>query len=316
MLYETFAAPFRRPAVLVILLYPMLAMAGPPYAAWGPDSEAPDVDGSVLGGCPIESRDGLSIYTASARPGGQGSNDIWVNNRPSLDAPFGEAINLPPPVNSPDADFCPSPLRGNWLMFVSTRDGGCGIYGDGTGDIYIIRDNPAQGWGEPHNLGCGEGGPNTAGAEFSPSLVETDRGTFLYYSTNGYSGNQDLYVSEMLPDGSFTPGSPVAELNTEFDDRMPTVSKDGLEIVYSSDRPLWAGGTEMSAGSWDVYYSRRASLDAPWSEPINVSVTSDFSTKAAGETRASLSWDRERLYYGSGGEIYVSERVRLRGNGQ
>ena len=111
------------------------------------------------------------------------------------------------------------------------------MHGPGFGDIYIIRRNAAIGWGAPRHLGCVENGtgPNSEGAEFSPSLVNTDEGTFLYFSSNA-SGNQDIYRSRRQRDGSFGPPTPVRELNTEFDDRMPNVSADGLEIVFSSDR--------------------------------------------------------------------------------
>ena len=37
-------------------------------------------------------------------------------------------------------------------------------------------------------------GPNFAGPEFSPSLVTTHEGTWLYFSSTGYDANMDLYV--------------------------------------------------------------------------------------------------------------------------
>ena len=61
-------------------------------------------------------------------------------------------------------------------MFVSERPGPetCNA-GPGRGDMYIVRRNAAFGWGEPQHLGCVETGtgPNSAGADFSPSLVTT-----------------------------------------------------------------------------------------------------------------------------------------------
>ena len=291
------------------------ATAAAQYSNW--QTSTPDLDtaNSVQGGCPIESRDGLTIFTASGREGGQGSNDIWIAQRPTITTPFGLAENLPPPINSPDADFCPTPLNSNNLMFVSTRPGGCGSHGDGTGDIYFIRHSLATGWGMPEHLGCSPDGPNTTGAEFSPSLLETEKGTFLFFSSNGPTGNQDIYMSTMRADGSFAPGVAVNALNTEYDDRMPTISSDGLEIVFSSNRPTWNKGKQNAAGGQDVYTAKRRSLHSSWSDPVNLSVTADFPTKAASETRASFSWDGLRLHYGSAGEIYVSERNR-RGRSQ
>lgn len=281
---------------------------GSEQAEWGPNVPVLDEAGSVLGGCPIESRDGLAIYTASAREERSDDLDIWANLREDLDKPFGEAHKLPEPVNSDDNDFCPTPLDGPYLLFVSDRAGGCG-----GGDIYLARRNPWDGFGEPVNLGCAEtgDGPNGPGAEFSPGIVKTWRGVFLYYSSD-IGGDQDLYVSKMRHDGSFGPGHPVYGLNTGSDDRMPTVSRNGLEIVFSSNRDSWGGGMSAGEPGQDVYYASRRSVYHPWSDPVNLSVSVPFTTEAQNETRASFSSDVQRINYGASGEIYVSERS---GNG-
>jgi len=130
-------------------------------------------------GCPIESADGLSLFIATNRAGGGEPNDIWAADRASIGAPWQPPQKLEAPINLPlIADFCPTPVRGRSLMFVSTRaaTGACG-----DGDMYISRQSPAGGWSEPVNLGCAPNGPNTVGGERSPSLVETPYGTFLFY---------------------------------------------------------------------------------------------------------------------------------------
>jgi Tol biopolymer transport system component len=197
---------------------------------------------------------------------------------------------------------------GGWFLFVSDR-----VTSDSCGgnDIYITRYDPSlpNPWGEVRNLGCYPDGPNTPGSELSPSLVTTSKGIFLYYSSN-YDrekddvSNQDIYRSRLELDGSYPPGEPVTELNTaEFNDQQPNVRKDGLEIVFSSDRD----------GVQDVFSASRESLDDDWSNLRNLSVELEFPTEAANETRPSLSWDGKRLYYGSGGTIYVGERKPGRG---
>jgi hypothetical protein len=271
---------------------------------WQPSVPVLDEANSVLGGCPIESRDGLAIYTASGREEGSDDLDIWANVRADLDSPFGPAHKLPEPINSDANDFCPSPLEGPYLLFVSNRDDGCG-----DGDIYLSRQLPWGGYSDPINLGCAEtgDGPNSMGAEFSPGIVQTWRGTFLYYST-GIGGDQDIYVSRMRRDGSFGPGHPVHGINTGADDRMPTVSRNGLEIVFSSNRESWGGGNSAGAMGQDVYYAKRKTVWHAWSDPVNLSVTVPFATEALDETRASFSGDIQRINYGAGGGVYVSER--------
>ncbi len=207
-------------------------------------------------------------------------------------------------MNSSAGDFCPTPLRGKGLLFVSSR-GGTDAYGTaacGGGDIYLTRQNPATGsWSAPRNLGCAPNGPNGPGTEYGPSLVGTDAGVQLYFSTGGLmgSGTQDLQVSARQADGSFGAPEPAAELNTSVDDAMPNVRKDGLEMVFTSNR---TGG----AGSFDIGTSTCASVFDPWSAPVNVAAVNTL----AGETRPSLSWDAERLYLGRSGDIHVSHRQR------
>jgi hypothetical protein len=279
--------------------------------AWSLATPVTAVNSSASDGCPIESRDGLSLYIASMRPGGALGNDIWAADRQTKDTPFGEPVNLGAPVNSDANDFCPTPIHGSYLLFVSERPGPhtCNA-GPGRGDIYIVRRNAAVGWGEPRHLGCAETGtgPNTVGAEFSPSLVTTPEGTLLYFSST-VSGNHDIYQSRLRHDGTFNPPSPVSELNTEFDDRMPNVRSDGLEIVFSSTRTT--DGTGMPGfGSFDVYVSRRSSTKRPWSTPVNLGPNVNT---AGSETRATISWDGKRLYFGRDGDIYSSSRSRVPG---
>ena len=80
-------------------------------------------------------------------PGGLGGLDIWVSHRPNTHAPWGAPENLGAPVNSETDDFCPTPVAGGKLFFVSARTGGCGL-----GDIYVTKRSGGT-WAAPTNLG-------------------------------------------------------------------------------------------------------------------------------------------------------------------
>jgi hypothetical protein len=257
-------------------------------------------------GCPIQSPDGLSLYMASNRKRSPDDTrtdlDIWVSNRDSKDAPWGPPENLGAPVNSTADDFCPTPVRGGGLFFVSRK----AIPGVtcGQGDIYFTRRNPVHGWREPEHLACGtEGGPNSALDEQGPSYVDAGDPS-LYFSSG-----PDIYVSRRSPDGGFGPAQPVAELNLPTSaDIQPNVRKDGREIVFASTR---RAGTDQ-----DIYSATRDSVDDPWSTPVNLGGAinkPDFS-----EIRPSLSWDATTLYFGRAplgglpGDIFVSTRSRMR----
>jgi hypothetical protein len=284
--------PTKIPAFFLLL--GLSGFAGAQDFGWGPNTAT-----GLAGGCPIESRSGNQLFVAG---GFEGSLDIFYYQRNGRSDNFADRTKVADPVSKPPTaigdvrDFCPTPLPGKMLMFVSDRAGGCG----GT-DIYVSRYNPGKDqWSEPRNLGCAPDGPNTEGFELSPSLVETEAGTLLFFSTGEDIGlAQDLYESQMLADGSFSSGMAISELNTPgaVNDRQPNVSRNGLEIVFASNRD----------GGGDIWTSKRNSVFEAWSEPVNLSDTVPFSTAAAGESRPSFSWDGKRLYYGSGG-VHVSTR--------
>jgi hypothetical protein len=260
-------------------------------------------------GCPIETADGLSLLFASNRAGTAGGNDIWAADRASIGEPWGTPRNLGAPINTASADFCPTPVRGRSLLFVSERPAdGTGPTPCGGGDIYVSRQSPAGGWSTPVMLKCAPDGPNFPGAERSPSLVETRFGTFLFYSSTGNGGDHDIYMSRLGRDGQFGPGKVMEELSTEFDDIMPNVREreDGsFEIVFSSNRPTWGLG-QAAFGGQDVYYARSWWLTGLWSEPRNLG---EAVNTAGVEQRSTLSKDGKRLYFGRDGDIFMSTRV-------
>jgi hypothetical protein len=246
---------------------------------------------------------------ASNRPGGQGLLDIWVSNRESTDDPWGAPENLGAPVNSAADDFCPTPVRGGGLFFVSreANTGSCGL-----GDIYFTRNNPTKGWTEPRNLGCAPGGPNTALDEQGPSYVENeDDEGFLYFSSSSAVVPGDIYVSPRLLGWNFGGSVPAAGLNdATANDIQPNVRKDGLEVVFSSNR---AGGL----GAQDIWVATRDAFGAPWSAPVNLG---GGVNTAAAESRPSLSKNARQLLFGRTpgpegiGDIYVSTRTALNGS--
>lgn len=272
--------------------------AGPKFSDWSTSAGT-----GLQGGCPIESRDGNKLFIAG---GFDGTLDIFYYERKGKAKAFdvSSRTKVGDPVSDSGAsDFCPTPLPGNTLLFVSDRSGGCG-----GSDIYASHYNPGKDeWSEPRNLGCESDGdgPNTNGNELSPSLVKTAAGTLLYFSTGpgpGYATGQDIFESRMRMDGSFGPGMFVEELNTAGDvaDRQPNVFRGGLEIVFASNRDV--------DGIGDIWYASRNSVFEAWSPPVNLSDTVQFDTAGADESRPTFSWDGKRLYYGSGG-VYVSTRT-------
>jgi Tol biopolymer transport system component len=302
-------------AALFLISGTAVALSG----AFGPWSNAvrvesipgtdPSFNGPNLDGCPFISRDGKKFFMASNRSGGQGGIDIWVATRDAVGDPWGAPVNVGPPVNSPQNDFCPTLSRdGHTFFFVSSRPGGCG--GD---DIYTARLRTPTGFEDVANLGCAV---NSAANEASPfPLPQEDMGWMLYFSSarpGGYdlgdagaaAGDPDIYVSTRSA-GTYGAAVLVPGVNSAAADGHPNVRRDGLEIFFFSNRPGAAGN--------DIYSASRGSVWDPFGTPVNLGPAVN---SAASETRPSLSWDGTTLYFGSnrtGGEgdsdHYVTTRA-------
>jgi Tol biopolymer transport system component len=272
---------------------------------WGP---AVPVNGgallntSALEGCPSESPDGRSLYFASNRGG---DIDIYVSHRQAT-GEWSDPELLPKGTNSVNSganDYCPTSLPGGRLMFVSERNDGLNC-GTGTADIYETHYQPAEGWAAPEHLGCVV---NSAGHEFAPSLVAAGGGMLFFSSNRGSDSKHAIYVSVRGSDGEWQVPVPVAELNAPgYNTFRPNVSVDGREVVFDSDRPTSTGP--------DIWYAYRANVNAAWSSPVRLAGGGGTAVNsAAGETRASLSRDGQRLYFGSNRDgvsfnLFVAER--------
>lgn len=112
---------------------------------------------------------------------------------------------------------------------------------------------------------------NTAAQEQQPCVFEDDETgvVTLYFRSNrpGGMGDLDIYASTLQPDETFGPAAPVVELNSPFTEGGPTIRRDGLEIIFSSNRPGSLGGYE------DLWVSTRAKTSGPWSTPVNLGPT-------------------------------------------
>lgn len=275
------------------------AIAAKAYGDWSAPVSAeqgshPELNTVYNDGCPILSPDGLSLYMASNRPGGLGGLDIWVAHRRNTHLGWGPPVNLGAPVNSAADEFCPTPVRGKRLFFVSRRD-------EPNGDIYLATMRQKR-WQQPVNLGPQINSPDQ---EWSPSLFTDDRGReILYFSSTraGGPGGQDIYYSVNFGKAQLAPGA----LNTPYDDARPNVRHDGREIVFDSTRPGTLGGP-------DLWTATRGSTGEPWPNARHLEALSS----PAADTRASLSWDGTYLLFGSTragtegqADIYVASRRR------
>jgi len=100
----------------------------------------------------------------------------------------------------------------------------------------------------------------------------------------------------------------VAELNTPHRETRPKVRRDGLEILFTSDRPGSLGGV-------DLWTSTRPTTSDNWSTPINLgpTVNTEFNDRAPylSDDGLSLIFVSDRPGGFSGNDLYVSTRKRI-----
>jgi Tol biopolymer transport system component len=203
-----------------------------PTASFSPAvSLGAPVNTSDAEGNPKISRDGLSLYFTSNRPGGNGDLDGWVASRSSPGASFGVPVNLTT-LNSTSSDGGPDvSADGLIAVFSSNRPGG-----SGERDIYIAtRAATSVPFGSVTNLGPTV---NTGANERSPSLSADGLHVFFGSDRPGGFGDYDLWMSSRA---SLTApwGTPVnlgPNVNSSATDEIPDFSWDGSTIVFDSFR--------------------------------------------------------------------------------
>ena len=289
------------------LCLPVVA-AGPHYSAWGdaqhvsPPVDLPATDDGNF----CLTKDGRGLYFSSNRSGGVGKYDLWVSRWNDDNSAWGEPINLGSNVNSVMGDFTPALSRDeHWLFFSSNRPGTLGVR-----DLYAsyreyTHDDLA--WGPAFSLGPTV---NSAFDDFGVTYFAGDGlvPPQLYFSSLRGGGNDfDIYVTEFNIDGSFTPPVAVPELATDQMEFLPAIRHDGLEILFSSNRPGGLGGH-------DIWASTRETVFDAWSEPVNlgpgVNSTIDELYPAISSDQATLFFFRAILGTQTPTSIWTSTRSK------
>jgi hypothetical protein len=172
---------------------------------------------------------------------------------------FGTPVPVAEPLNNEYGNIWMN-LSSDMLtaFIVSDRPGT-----SGPSDIWAsTRDSLSATWPEPVRLGAEI---NTPAAEAAPSISAD--GLELYFRRGPQLGDSpdndgDLYVTRRssISEPWETAERLPAPINTDqFDENEPSISFDGLELYFDSNRPDDAGQ--------DVFVARRASKSEPFGEP-------------------------------------------------
>lgn len=143
---------------------------------------------------------------------------------------------------------------------------------------------------------------STGDPELDPE-VSADGLTLYLVSNRATTGSLDIYISTRAArTDTWSSPTPVDELTAGLGDRGPSLSYDGLSLVFASER--------MTAGNLEVYETRRASASDPWGPAMQLASLASVST----EQSPVLSADRLAIYFQSsfgGDDVRVATRPTL-----
>jgi hypothetical protein len=185
------------------------------------------------------SADGLTLWFGSDRPGGVGTTDIWVSNRPSRSAAWSTPVNVVA-LNTAAEDIPRPPGAHGLVMPLSSKTATAAFY-----ETFFAR---------RASEGSAFATPVLVSELVYPdrSTVDgflSDDGLTLFFSSaplaaaaDGAAGDAgaataDLYVAfRRSADEPFEAAQPLDDLNTPGDERDPFLTPDGKTLYFTSDR--------------------------------------------------------------------------------
>src|SRR5678810_215230 len=190
------------------------------------------------------------------------SQDIWFTMRDSTGV-WSEAVHLGYPLNTYyyNSVFWISPDNNRILIrgaFVNGDYAGTGV------SMCWLQENGY--WSKPEALRIRNYTKYDRGLRSGATMGHDGKTLLLYMSPDKASPLNDIYVSLLLPDGTWSePRSLGKKINLEkYDEMTPYLASDGETLYFSSDRP---GGL----GDNDIWMTKR--LDKTWqkwSDPVNL----------------------------------------------
>lgn len=233
-------------------------------------------------------------------------------NYPTTAPELAAIKNLGTGINTPNSEYTPfiTPDE-KYLFFQSNREPSAGPEGDF--DLWYSKNTAKnRGVDEPvFDIAANVGLPvNSASLDGHPSLRKLPNGEHEMYFASFASATRpgpqltNIYYTAWRG-GKWLEPVPVAELNTDFHDRMPSVSEDGKFLFFSSDRPGGKGGD-------DIWVSELNTATNKWGPPVNVASINT----ANSEITPAIHSDGTTLYFSSnqaggvgGSDIYFTQSV-------
>lgn len=218
---------------------------------------------------PTVSADGnLLFFICENHPGNTkyrsvpNSQDIWYAIRDSM-GNWSEAKHMGYPLNTThyNAVYWVSPDKNRILIRGAFNEGA--YITKGVSMSYLDKDGD---WTLPQALYIRNYEKYDRGRQSGATMAHDGKTLLLYMTPEKASPYNDIYVSFLQPDGSWSePKSIGKKINLpDYDETTPYMAADGVTMYFSSDRP---GGL----GDNDIWMTKR--LDKTWlkwSDPVNL----------------------------------------------
>ena len=210
----------------------------------------------------------------------------------SSDTEWSEPTKLGSAINSAQNEFEPVlSADGLTLLFHSNRPGGLG-----GNDIWMsVRSSRDDAWQPAINLGSPINSPES---DEAPCLSAD--GLMLFFASDRSNGNMNLWTSSRQSiDDDWTQSVPLKYVNSSGSDVEPTLSADGLTLLFASTR-------QPKFGIFDIWMSIRASTEDMWSEPVHLDAGINSNSW---QGSPSLSSDGSALFFHSGNGPQIAGRA-------
>lgn len=170
--------------------------------------------------------------------------------------------NLGRGINSPSHDYCPVVTSdGNTMYFTSRRPGALGGLKDEGGqffeDIYMST-RSEEIWKRATNVLA----PVNSSMQDATVGLSPDGNEMIIYRASTDKPNGELLITQRAQGIWAEPQLMTEKINSKHHEPSATISPDGSEIYFTSDRPGGYGGR-------DLYRIRRLP-NGQWSEPLNL----------------------------------------------
>ncbi|WP_345271215.1 OmpA family protein [Nibrella viscosa] len=246
---------------------------------------------------PVITPDGRTLYfTRRYHPKNIGSaefQDIWYSRLVAKDE-WGEAVNLGPPINTPDHNAISGISPDGRTMYLTN------IYKpDGTLAFGISRSvKTKNGWSTPVECKIKNNYNIHKRGNMEFTVAPNGRVMVIAVQRKDSYGDKDLYVTFLLPDQTWSEPKHMGPiLNTADYEGTPFIASDSKSLYFSS-----SGHPEYGDG--DVFVSRR--LDSTWTQwslPENL-----------GPQINTPEWDGYFTIPASGDFAYLSSKQNSLGN--